>query len=128
MFPDHDTPRHQTWAVFLASDEKASSDFRKEPLSRDYKQVINQRLAGDPEFHDAVERGWADRDAMQAVGRERFWLLAATRYPFKATMQLKRVTLGLNRSDKGSKEAKRERIKRVIKRSSPARLSGITNS
>jgi hypothetical protein len=103
--PDHDTssPHVRSWNL----------------LTRDYKVTVSERLASDPEFRHALDRELADWATMPVVGRERFWLPAANRYPFKTLMQLKRMKLGSDRLAKGSKEAKRARIKQFIQRHAP---------
>jgi hypothetical protein len=48
--------------------------------------------AGEPPSDD--DDGFSGSDNMPAVGRERFWLPAANRYPFKTLLALKRMKLG----------------------------------
>lgn len=115
--PDFDEPLPSE--VLAAFEGEASADFGEELLSRDYKVTVRERLARDPEFSEALDHELADWDSMPSVGRERFWLPAANRYPFKTLIELKRLKLGDARLAKGSKEAMRARIKRYIQRHAP---------
>lgn len=67
---------------------------------------------------DAEMKVW---DSMPAVGRERFWEPSANRYPFKARIELKRITRGAHLEAKGAGAAKRAHIKKFLRRADPLR-------
>lgn len=61
-------------------------------------------------------REMADWDNMPAVGRERFWMPAANRYPLKTLIALKKLRRGDKRLIKDCREAKRSRMKQFIRK------------
>ncbi len=99
----------------------ASADFGEELLSSSCAPNCQEVMADKSECRENRDQELTDWDNMPAVGRERFWLPAANRYPLKTLIELKKLRLGNARLGKGSRKAKRARMRTFIRQ---ARLRG----